>query len=218
MSMEATRVAYDPVAADYAALLRDHLTGSPVDRAVLGVFAELVLAEGGGPVLEVGCGPGRITAHLHTLGLQVRGTDLSPAMIAVARRDHPHLAFEVDDLTRPATAATELAGVVAWYSLIHTPPAELGCTLERWARALRPGGHLLLAFQVGDDEPVTITEAYGHRLDLVAYRLSPERMRTRLVDAGLEVRISTIREPDARERTQQAYLLARRPARGPRQG
>ena len=211
MTENATRAAYDQVAADYAELLRDNLASSPVDRALLGVFAELVLADGGGPVLEVGCGPGRITAHLAALGLQIRGADLSPGMIAVAQRDHPHVVFEVDDLTRPATTATELAGVVAWYSLIHTPPAQLGRTLERWAGALRPGGHLLLAFQVGDDEPVTITEAYGHRIDLVAYRLSPETMATRLTDAGLDIRLTTIREPTGRERTQQAYLLVRRP-------
>ena len=211
MTVGATRTAYDRVAVDYAALLRDQLADAPVDRAVLGVFAELVLAGGGGPVVEVGCGPGRIAAHLTTLGLQVRGTDLSPAMIAVARREHPHLAFEVADLTRPATTTTGLAGVVAWYSLIHTPPAQLGDTLERWSSALRPGGHLLLAFQVGDDNPVTITDAYGHRVDLVAYRLSPERMATRLTDAGLDVRITMVREPTAPERTQQAYLVARRP-------
>lgn len=52
-----TRAAYDTVAVDYAVLLEDELQRKPWDRAVLSAYAELVLAAGGGPVLEVGCGP-----------------------------------------------------------------------------------------------------------------------------------------------------------------
>ena len=81
--------AYDTVAADYAALLADELHRKPWDRATLTAFAELVLASGGGPVLEVGCGPGRITAHLHGLRLDVSGVDLSPQMVEEARRAPP---------------------------------------------------------------------------------------------------------------------------------
>ena len=57
-----TRTSYDTVAADYADLLRGAVAASPYDRAVLGLFAELVRSAPG-PVADVGCGPGRITAH-----------------------------------------------------------------------------------------------------------------------------------------------------------
>ena len=72
------RTSYDTVAASYAELLRDHLAGDPYDRAVLALFAELVRGAGGGPVADVGCGPGRLTAHLRELGVDVVGIDLSP--------------------------------------------------------------------------------------------------------------------------------------------
>jgi trans-aconitate methyltransferase len=39
-----------------------------------------------GPVADVGCGPGNVTAHLHTLGLTAFGVDLSPEMVGLARR------------------------------------------------------------------------------------------------------------------------------------
>ncbi|MGW4848298.1 class I SAM-dependent methyltransferase [Nocardia brasiliensis] len=52
-----------------------------------------------GPVADVGCGPGEVTAHLHELGVDAFGIDLSPAMIDVARRDHPGLRFEVGSMT-----------------------------------------------------------------------------------------------------------------------
>jgi SAM-dependent methyltransferase len=53
---------------------------------MLAAFAEVVLAAGDGPVADIECGPGRVTAHLHGLGLTAFGVDLSPAMVAVARR------------------------------------------------------------------------------------------------------------------------------------
>jgi ubiquinone/menaquinone biosynthesis C-methylase UbiE len=92
--VQAVRNAYDTVAVDYADLLRTALAAKPLDRALLAAFAEMVQAAGGGPVADVGCGPGWVTAHLHSLGLDVFGIDLSPAMLAVARRDHPELRFD----------------------------------------------------------------------------------------------------------------------------
>ena len=94
-----TRIAYDTVAADYAAVLEDALAAAPLERALLGTFAELVQAGGGGPVADVGCGPGRITTYLDGLGLDVSGVDLSPEMVAVARRAYPGLVFQVGTMT-----------------------------------------------------------------------------------------------------------------------
>ncbi|SER27873.1 class I SAM-dependent methyltransferase [Actinokineospora terrae] len=93
------RAAYDLVAADYADLLRDELDGRPFDLAMLGAFAECVRETGGGRVADLGCGPGRVTAYLAGLGLECVGIDLSPEMVAVARRDHPwHPTSRVADL------------------------------------------------------------------------------------------------------------------------
>jgi SAM-dependent methyltransferase len=48
-------------------------------------------------------------------------------------------------------ATDALGGVVAWYSIIHTPPDRLPVVFSEFHRVLRPGGHLLVAFQVGDE-------------------------------------------------------------------
>ncbi|WP_307832061.1 hypothetical protein [Prauserella cavernicola] len=58
-----TRTFYDALAVDYAALFERELQDRPLARAMLGVFAEHVLAGGGGPVADVGCGPGVATAY-----------------------------------------------------------------------------------------------------------------------------------------------------------
>ncbi|MGN7799382.1 methyltransferase domain-containing protein [Leifsonia sp. 22587] len=204
-----TRVAYDTVAEDYAELLRDQLAGSPFDRAMLGVFAEEVRALGGGLVGDLGCGPGRIAGHLAGLGLEVVGVDLSPAMVAVARREHPGLRFEVGSMGALPFADGSLAGALAWYSVIHTPEERQPELYGELARAVRPGGLLLLAFQVGEDV-VHLTHAYGHDIDLRTRRQDPERVRQRLQDAGFETVAELVREPVAPEKSPQGYVLARR--------
>ncbi|MDQ0030771.1 class I SAM-dependent DNA methyltransferase [Arthrobacter bambusae] len=210
--VHATRAAYNTVAADYAELLRDELDNKPFDRAMLGTFAELVGSAGGGAVADLGCGPGRITAHLHSLGLAAFGVDLSPEMVAVARRDHPGLEFDEGSIEALGLADGTLGGIVAWYSIIHTPPSRLPRVFAEFHRTLQDGGLLLLAFQAGD-EPRHLRFAYGHEIDLDAYRLPPEGITELLLLAGLVVEAQLLREPDDRhEKTAQAYVLARKPA------
>src|SRR5215210_93643 len=77
------------------------LEAEPWLRAVLGAFAESV--RGLGPVLDVGCGPGTVPAHLAELGLDASGVDLSPRMVEHARRQYPDLRFlrRLGDRARP---------------------------------------------------------------------------------------------------------------------
>jgi SAM-dependent methyltransferase len=88
----------------------------PYLRASLALFAELVHGAGGGPVLDVGCGTGYVTGYLHDAGVAAFGIDLSPEMIAIARRDHPDLRFKVGTMTDLDLADDSLAGVVAFWS------------------------------------------------------------------------------------------------------
>ncbi|WP_442819257.1 hypothetical protein [Streptomyces sp. NBC_01236] len=73
--MDATRTSYDTVAADYADLITAELGNKPLDRATPAAFTEYVRAGGGGPVADLGCGPGRVTVHLEGLGLDAFGID-----------------------------------------------------------------------------------------------------------------------------------------------
>ncbi len=209
--LRATRASYDAVAVDYEKLLRDELAAKPMDRAALGVFAELVLASGAGPVADIGCGPGRITAYLHTLGCDAFGMDLSPGMVAVARERYPELRFEVGSMTALDVVDSSLSGLVAWYSVVHIPSDLLPNVFADFCRVLVPGGQLLITFQVGD-ERVHLDQAYGHAVSIDAYRLTPDRIADLLADAGLTVHTRILREQDGRERTPQAYLMAVRPS------
>jgi SAM-dependent methyltransferase len=204
------RASYDTVAADYAELLRDALGRQPHDRAVLGLFAELV-RNIGGPVADVGCGPGRITVHLAEWGLDAVGLDLSPGMVAVARRDHPVLPCVVGSMTDLPLVEGSLGGLLAWYSLIHVADELVPAVLAAFRRAVRPGGLVLLAFQVGDERRLKTSGYGGHPMRLPVHLRRPDRVAELLRDAGLEVDTQLVRQAEGVETTPQAYLLARRP-------
>jgi SAM-dependent methyltransferase len=212
-----TRMAYDAVAADYARRYREELAGRPLDRAMLAGFAELVRAAGGGPVADIGCGAGRVTALLDGLGLAAFGIDLSPQMVAVARQAHPGLRFEVGSMLSLDLPDGGLGGILAWYSTIHVPDERLpGAFAEFW-RVLAPGGYVLLGFQAGD-EVVHHAQALGRPVSLDSRYRPPEAVAALLGQAGLAVQARLVREPDADgpfpERAQQACVLARKPRGG----
>lgn len=181
------RNSYDTVAVGYADRMRSALDGAPYVRAVLTLFAELVGQAGGGDVADLGCGPGQVTAYLRDLGVQAFGIDISPAMIEVARRDHPDLGFSVGSMTELELADGSVGGVVSFWSLVHTPDDAMPAVVAEFRRVLRPGGLLLLGFHLGDRATLK-TEGYGgHPMNVFVYRRPMSRMEAWLQDAGFTV-------------------------------
>jgi SAM-dependent methyltransferase len=210
-AFHATREAYDAIAPVYLRRFRDALRDAPLDRAMLGLFAEAVRAgTGGGRVADLGCGPGYVTAHLYGLGLDAYGVDASPAMIELAREAYPGLRFEVGSMAALDIAEGALAGVLSRWSIIHTPPAELPGILAEFHRVLAPGGHLLLGFW-STGGPADPPEVFDHTV-APAYRWSPDHLAALLRATGLAETARMIREPQPTDRRQfrEVHLLARR--------
>ncbi|TXG91165.1 class I SAM-dependent methyltransferase [Rhodococcus rhodnii] len=200
-----TADAYDAVAVLYAELFSDALDGSPSDRATLAAFAEVVRATGPGPVADLGCGPGHVTAHLADLGLDIFGVDLSPVMIDLARETYPGLRFEVGSMDALDMADGTLQGIVSWYSVIHAPPQDVPSYFGEFRRVLAPGGHLLLGFFESENDPVT---EFDHKVT-AAYRWPIDDLATLAGEAGFIEVGRTLREPLEGERFRQGRLLMR---------
>jgi SAM-dependent methyltransferase len=208
--LDDTRTSYDTGADSYADQVREILAGEPYLQAVLALFAGMVRAAGGGPVADVGCGPGHVTAHLHELGTDAFGVDLSPAMIDVARRDHPGLRFEVGSMTELGLADASVAALLAFWSLVHVPDDAVPAIFGHFRRVLRPGGPLLLGFHAGDGSRLK-TEGYGgHPMRVDVHRRQPDRVATWLRDAGFRVEAQLLLGPD--DKVPGAVLFARRPS------
>lgn len=202
--------AYDAAADAYAKLFSDSLRDSPLDRAILGAFAELVLASGNRQVADLGCGPGHVTAHLCRLGVDAFGIDASAAMIELARQHHRGLRFAVGSMAAPAVADGALGGVLSRWSIIHTAPADVPAVLAQFHRALAPAGHLLICFSASDG-PDRPTQAYDHTV-APAHRWWPDHLAALLTECGLAevARVVSRPEPDDRRQFLGIQLLARK--------
>ncbi|WP_017555984.1 class I SAM-dependent methyltransferase [Nocardiopsis baichengensis] len=201
--LRATADAYDAVADLYADFARDALAPLPLDRAVIAAFADLV--RGAGPVAELGCGPGAVTAHLRDLGLDAFGVDLSAALVAIARREYPDLRFDIGSMDALAVDDGALGGVLSWYSVIHLPPPEIPSYLAEFRRVLAPGGHLLLAFFEAEGGPVA---AFDHKV-ATAYRWPADDLAAAAGAAGFTEVGRMLREPGPQERFRRGHLLMR---------
>jgi uncharacterized protein len=206
------RSSYDAVATAYADHLVDELRGLPFETWLL----DRVLAHAaGGPVVEVGSGPGHVTAYLADGGADAMGIDLSPAMVMEARRRFPGRSFEVGDLRRLSRPATSSgwAAVLGWYSLIHLATSELPDAVAALVRPLAPGGWLVLGMHAGA-EVRHLDEWFGHEVDLDFVLHEPAFVVGLVEAAGLVDMEWYLRGPvTARgETTQRLYIVGRRPA------
>ena len=119
------------------------------DLSLYFAFAE----NSGGPILELGCGSGRVVVPLAETGYEVTGVDLSPAMLALARAAveragvAKHVTLLEDDIRTLAAVGDRRFGLAfsAINSFLHLATqahqlAALGAAL----RQLRSGGILVL--------------------------------------------------------------------------
>ena len=204
---EALRTGYATLARAYRVELGGELAGKPLDRAFLDAFAERCR---GGTILDVGCGPGHVARYLAERGAKVEGIDLSPAMIDEARASHPGIAFRVGDMFALPCETASVAGIVAFYAIVHLQSDELLAPFRELHRVLAPGGLCAVAFHVGTDT-VHVDELFGcaTSLDFVFHR--PEVVIEALVGAGFAIEARLDREPypGAEHPSRRAYLLAR---------
>jgi len=191
-----TRSSYDADAPGYADKVRGLLDGSPYLRASLALFAELVEDAGGGPVADVGCGPGYVTDHLHRAGVDAFGIDLAPEMIAIARRDYPGLRFEVGTMTDLDLADDSVAGIVAFWSVIHVPDDAVPGVFDEFRRVLRPQGLVLVGFHVGDGTHHTSEGYTGRAISVDSHHRPPSKVTGWLKEAGFTIEAELVMRPD----------------------
>jgi SAM-dependent methyltransferase len=197
---------YDRIADEYARRLYAELDAKPFDRTILDRFAALV---GNGRVCEVGCGPGHVSRYLRDRGCDVFGIDLSPRMVELAAELNPEIEFQVGDLRALDLADSTLAGVVAFYSLIHLRPDDLSPALVELRRVLRPGGRVLLAVHEGAENRRP-GEMWGIRVDLEFTFFSYDQLSSALRAAHFAIEEITHRAPDPEVEvaTDRLYALA----------
>lgn len=97
----------------------------------------------GARVLELGCGPGDLTAELIARGAKVHAVDRSLEMLSVAAKQAPGAELERADL-RSFTAPGPYDAVLIAFVLHELPVEDVGAVIERAAHALDTGGRLVI--------------------------------------------------------------------------
>jgi SAM-dependent methyltransferase len=132
----------------YDALIHRLVLGSLFGRIAADIA---VVVPDGARVLEVGCGPGRLSIRLaRQHGLDVTGLDLDPAMIERAQAnadrtengDERRPSFLVGDVASLAFPDGSFDLVVSTLSMHHWADPTAG--LAEIGRVLRPGGRALI--------------------------------------------------------------------------
>jgi SAM-dependent methyltransferase len=174
MSMEQVRQAYASVAELYIGLFGTSQQVHADDLAFIGRH----LAGRPGTVLDLGCGPGHITGYLRSLGVDASGIDMVPEFIAHAQAAHPSGRYQLGSIDNLDVASHSVAGILAWYSLIHLPPQDLGGVLAGFRRVVAPAGTIVIGFFDGDE-----VAAFDHKV-VTAYRWPVDELSEQLARAG----------------------------------
>ncbi|MGH2996225.1 MAG: class I SAM-dependent methyltransferase [Gaiellaceae bacterium] len=132
----------------------------------VGFYVAEARKSGGGPVVELGVGTGRIAVPTAQAGVPVIGVDSSEGMLAVCRRRAEEvgvaqlLDLRVGDLRRPPVEERVRLVTAPFRSLLHLETdADRRATLAAARRLLHPGGRLVFDVFAPSREDVEETHA-----------------------------------------------------------
>jgi ubiquinone/menaquinone biosynthesis C-methylase UbiE len=203
---------YDRIAEEYTARIAEELKDKPLDRMLLEGFAARV--NGAGRVCDLGCGPGHVARYLYDRGVDIFGLDLSPGMLEQARKLNPNIEFRQGNMLALDAEDGAWAAIVAFYSIVHIPRADVPQALREMQRVLKPGGFLFLAFHLGE-EVLHEENCWGHQVSLDFVLFGRKEVECYLTEAGFTIEDSLERDPyppEVEYQSRRAYILARKPA------
>lgn len=101
-------------------------------------------------VLEVGCGPGNVTAYLlaSRSDLAILATDFAPEMVAIAATENPSAKTEVLDVKDMLSVGSDFDGLVCAFVFPYLDAEERARFVSDAAHLLRPGGRLYVSTMV----------------------------------------------------------------------
>lgn len=192
-SSRQVREAYDAAAVTYHSMFCDELAGKPFDRRLLDRFAAAIPPCS--HVLDAGCGPcAQIGERLHDRGAEVIALDISLQCVRLARGHHRPFTLMQADFAALPFANGSFAGVVSYYSIVHTAKSDVDHLFREFRRVLRPSGLLLVAVKEGSDEEV-VHSFLGSDSDVIFSRFTTEEVSGSFKRNGFDLIALEERDP-----------------------
>jgi len=189
---EETRRSFNLAAERYSELFKDEMKQKEYDRLLLNRFAGNFDSES--VICDMGCGPGHITRYLFDKGLNVFGIDISEKCIEIARRKNPKMRFQVMDMARLDIEDESIDGIIAFYSIIHTPKRFVHILFREFNRVLKKGGKILIVVKKGNTEGY-VNELEGFKTRLYFTNFTEEELENYLQDSGFRRIFLETRQP-----------------------
>jgi len=188
-----TRQAYNLAAQKYHDLFHNEINEKEYDRKLLDAFAKKFAS--GSRVLDAGCGPSaHIGRYLFDKGLNVVGVDISDRCVEIARGLNPGMSFKRQDIAGMSFRGDFFHGIVAYYSIIHTPKKRVGVLFDEFHRVLKPGGFLLVAVKAGTGEGF-LPELLGIKADIYFSLFTESEIERYFEEAGFRLDFMERRNP-----------------------
>ncbi len=202
---------YDAVAKEWAEEFSGEHEKKPKDQEMLLRFSQEIGDRR--PVWDFGCGPGNTAKYLSNLGVEISGLDLSEKILEQARAVHPEINFRKGNILDLEFENDSIAGVAAFYAIVHFTKEQAGRAFREVFRVLQPGGIFLFTYHIGD-ETLHIDEFLGKNVDIDFMFFTADFIFSCLKDSGFE-RIEIIERepyPGVEYESRRAYVFATKPA------
>lgn len=203
------RDAYDKAAHAYAQSFYHELYNKPLDVKLLDLFCERVNPDL--PVIEIGCGPGEVSAYLKYKGLDMIGIDISEEMISVANKLNPAIKFQTGNVFNLDFQDTSLAGVLAPFLFVNYELQEIRKGIREIYRVLVPNGLFYMSFHTEGDR-IEVEDFLVDQNPLEFIFLDVDEISEILGNCGFDIIESIVRYPykDVEHQNKRAYIFARK--------
>jgi len=199
--------AYAAGAEEYARKFGDDLVTNEFDREVLNEAIAGLAARA--RVLDIGCGPAQVSAHVREAGHAAVSIDLTLEMLLVARSRGAADSAVRADVQRLSVADGVADAAICWYSLHHLPRAAMPSALAEIRRVLRVGGRLLIGTHGGVGEQTHAVEWEGRAETVIVTHYVEQELKDLARRAGFQSVAAHRRDPLSHEhQVEKLYVTA----------